>query len=71
VKAIIEGKACFNEGLGVPDDTTEVEIQVIGSPNEDLDQGQILFVHDKVSLELNLRELQAALRMFEQRGYQR
>jgi hypothetical protein len=63
VKAIIKGMAFFNGGVG--DDDREVPIQVLGAPDEDMDDGQILIVHPKCSIELNLRELQAALRMFE------
>lgn len=63
MKAIIEGRACFNGGKG--DDTHEVKIEVLGAPDEEMEPGQILIVHPKVSIELNRRELLAALRMFE------
>lgn len=63
MKAIIEGVACFNGGKG--DDTHAVEIKVLGAPDEEMEPGQVLLVHPKFSIELNRRELVAALRMFE------
>ena len=71
MKAIIEAQAYFKRELHTEDDTHEVEIEIRGAPDDDLEQGQILLVHPKCSLELNLSELQAALRMFERRGDER
>ncbi len=63
MKAIIEGVASFNGGVG--DDMTEVPIEVLGPPDEEMEPGQILLVHPKFSIQLSRRELSAALRMFE------
>lgn len=65
MKAIIDGKACFPRGVNANDDDDDVPIEVLAAPDEELEPGQILFVHKKFSLELNRRELLAALRMFE------
>lgn len=69
MKAIIEAQANFPGGIG--DDETDVEIQVIGAPDEELEPGAVALVHPKCTLILNLSELQSALRMFERRGYER
>lgn len=62
MKAIIRGTAYFNGGKG--DDSKDVDVAVVGAPDEDMDPGQILIVHPKFSIELSRRELVAALRMF-------
>lgn len=63
MKVTIEGKACFNGGEG--DDAHDVPVTIVGAPDEDLDDGQVLICHPKFSIELNLRELERALRPFE------
>lgn len=63
MKAIIEAKAYFPKGEG--DDEQEVPVEIVGHPDEELPSGCILLIHPKVSLELSVSELQAALRMFE------
>ncbi len=65
MKAIIEGQAFFPRSVNAEDDGQEVAIEVLGAPDEEMESGQILLVHKKFSLELNRRELLAALRMFE------
>lgn len=65
MKVTIEGQAYFNGGDG--DDASEVPVQVLGPPDEDLQRGQILLVHPKFSIKLDAWELQAALRAFETR----
>ena len=64
MKVIIEGKACFASGAK-QDDDRNVDVQVLGHPDEDIEHGHILLVHPHVSLELSLVDLQAALRAFE------
>jgi hypothetical protein len=65
MKAIIEGKAYFPRGVNADDDEDDVPVEVLAAPDEELERGQILFVHKKFSLVLSRRELLAALRMFE------
>lgn len=65
MKAIIDGRACFPRGLNASDDEDDVPIEVLAAPDEELEPGQILFVHKKFSLVVSRRELLAALRMFE------
>jgi hypothetical protein len=67
MKVTIEGTASFHVDTGVGDDLSEVEVTIVGAPDEDLDDGQVLIIHPKFSLELNLRELERALRPFERR----
>lgn len=65
MKAIIEGQASFPRSVNATDDEELVSVEVLGAPDEEMEGGQILLVHKKFSLELNRRELLAALRMFE------
>lgn len=80
MKVIIEGRAFFNAktlkeqldqmpvlDASMLDDSHEVKVEIVGSPDEDLDRGQILICHPKVSLELNRGELERALRVFQER----
>lgn len=78
MKVIIEGRlhtsaALLKDALseadeeGMVGDTYDVKIEVVGSPDEELERGQIPLIHPKVSIELSFDELQRALRVFEER----
>jgi hypothetical protein len=65
MKAIISGQASFPRSVNALDDEDDVQIEVLGAPDEEMERGQVLLVHKKFSLMLSRRELVAALRMFE------
>lgn len=50
------------------DDSRGAPVELVGHPSENLDHGQVLLIHPKVSLELNVDDLERALRVF-RRGY--
>jgi hypothetical protein len=54
----------FNPGKLDDNEDSDVPIEVIGHPDEELRRGEILLVHPKVSLKLCLDDLQRALRPF-------
>lgn len=71
-KVIIEGEVYFHHemrtgGMKPEDDEKEVPIEVVGPPDEDLDDWAILLVHPKVSIKLSRSELERALRVWEKR----
>jgi hypothetical protein len=65
VKVTIAGTASFHIDTGLGDDLSEGEVTIVGAPDEDLETGQVLLIHPKFSLEVNLRDLERALRPFE------
>ena len=68
MKVTIQGTASFHVNTGLADDGGDTEIEIVGFPDEDLEPEQVLIIHPKFSLELNLSDLQRALRPFERRG---
>lgn len=65
MKAIIEAKVYFPKPRHEESDNDDVKVEVVASPDEDLDRGQILIIHPKMSIELSAHELRAVLRMYE------
>ena len=62
MKVIIEGcEAHFNGA----DEPSEASIEVVGPPDEDLENGFVLLVHPEVSLAVPREFLARALRAFE------
>lgn len=67
MKVIIDGRAFF-PASGVSDkddDTSEVQVELRGPPDDDLERWAVLIVHPRVSIELCREELQRALKAFE------
>ena len=70
MKVIIEGQAFFDVSTGLratDDDASEVKVELVGHPDEELETWAVLIVHPKFSLKVDHEELRRALRVFETR----
>lgn len=65
MKVIIEAEAFFPPDSGMVDDGKEVPVELVGHPDEDLEEWAVAIVHPNVTLKLSHEELRRALRVFD------